>query len=183
MTEKERGLEEDVAAIIAPDQSVSGSDTIYVGGKVLVLETAKYYKVQECLRTVTKVLKTADMQTLAGGIVDAMSNPEGKTQMYYVGFLLHFLPTISEQGVDLLNDLAALFTLTNLELQEAYRKGNNAVKELVDAQKEWLLFECEPDEVIEIIEAYWPTLGLDTLKNVIMPMLKRIGAANTVKSQ
>ncbi len=168
-------LAADIARIIPPEKSAFGAETLEMGGKTLILETANQFKLFESIRIVSEIVKSVEMNELMQSTQLLADGQQNQNTLFMVAGLVRLLPMLSERAATLVNELAALLSMTNAELHNAYRKGNNELQKAIQERKEWLLFECDAGASFTIIEAYWPTLRLDALKNALTPMLGRIG--------
>ena len=157
---------------VTGDKTVDGAEEIVVSGRKIVLETACTFKTLEAAKLVTRLIGAIKMdEFLPEMAAVAQSGSEQVAQMFLV---TKVLPVAIEEAPDTILKLAGLMMAGNKELEDAYDQPNG-VKGVVEKNAKWLMFHTSPESAVEIINAYFPYMGVENLKNSLGPLVKTLG--------
>lgn len=89
---------------------------------------------------------------------------QGQDQTQFYSLIAEVLPVVMEEAPEVVWRFCALMMTPNTDLMELYKEGQNAIKERLDEEQAWLMFNTQQFEALEIAAFFLPAVGFDMLK-------------------
>lgn len=162
---------------IIPEGKHITAKTVTIAGREVVLEEFCNYKVLEASTALACLIEDLGIEEL--GLDDLMRELKGlgedpaaeQLASVFLTKLLPVLPRVMREAPTPLMHVAALCLIPNAVLKELYQGQPGAIAEEIEKELAWLNFDVTTADVIALLSAYLPYMGLEALKNKLSPAL------------
>jgi len=162
---------------IIPEGKHITAKTIIIAGREVVLEEFCNYKVLEASVALAGLIEDLGLDDL--GLDDLMRELKGlgeepadeQLASVFLTSLLPVLPRVMREAPAPLMHVAALCLIPNATLKELYQDKAGAIGEEIEKELAWLKFDVTTADVIALLSAYLPYMGVEALKNKLSPAL------------
>lgn len=162
---------------IIPEGKRITAKTVTIAGREVVLEEFCNYKVLEVSVALAGLIEDLGLDDL--GLEDLMRDLSGlgeepadeQLASVFLTSLLPVLPRIMQEAPRPLMHVAALCLIPNAVLKELYQGQPGAIAEEIEKELAWLKFDVTTADVITLLRAYLPYMGVEALKNKLAPAL------------
>ena len=171
-----KSLTAEVETIIPEGKRITAK-TVTVAGREVVLEEFCNYKVLEVSVAVAGLIEDLGLDEL--GLDDLMREfkdlgedpADEQLAGVFLTKLLPVLPRVMREAPAPLMHVAALCLIPNAMLKELYQGEPGAIAGEIEKELAWLKFDVTTADVIALLSAYLPYMGIEALKNKLGPAL------------
>lgn len=162
---------------IIPEGKRITAKTVVIAGREVVLEEFCNYKVLEASVALATLIEDLGLDEL--GLDDLMQELSGlgeepadeQLASVFLTKLLPVLPRVMREAPAPLMHVAALCLIPNAMLKELYQDKPGAIADEIERELAWLKFDVTTADVITLLRAYLPYMGMEALKNKLGPAL------------
>lgn len=163
---------------IIPEGKRITAKAVTIAGREVVLEEFCNYKVLETSVALAGLIEDLGIEEL--GVEGLMRDLKGlgedpaeeQLASVFLMKLLPILPRVMREAPAPLMHVAALCLIPNATLKELYQGEPGAIGQEIEKELAWLKFDVTTPDVITLLGAYVPYMGLEALKNKLSPALE-----------
>ena len=167
---EEQKFTDEAGTIVGEGKHIT-TQTITIAGREIVLEEFCNYKILEAATALAGLMEDLGLDEVLedwAGLDETADATELASKFWQI------VPRIMRESPEPLLYIAALCLIPNAKLKELYGQEPGAIAKAIEQELAWLKFEVTTPDVIDLLEAYLPYMGLEALKNRLGPIVGRL---------